>query len=100
MLSPKADREAAVRTKKGPKLDQFARPDDPLSPLAEFVLSCEDEVPYLDAVREYQEEWCEHPRWDVISTNYQPLADSYEHALRCDECGKVKYKNGRARVAA
>jgi len=91
----------AVKTRKGPKLDPFARPENELGPLAEFVLSLEDEIPYREAVLEYQENWCEHPassnKWEVISTNYQPLADSYEHVVRCRECGKTKYRNGRGR---
>jgi hypothetical protein len=91
----------AVKTRKGPRLDPFTRVDDQLGPLAEFVISLEDEVPYHEAVIEYQENWCEHPatspKWEVISTNYQPLANLYEHVVRCSECGKVKYKNGRGR---
>ncbi len=92
----------AVKTRKGPKLDPFARPENPRGPMAEFILSLEDEIPYLDAVREYQEEWCDHPassrKWEVIATNYQPLSGNFTHVVRCCECGKTKYRNGRGRI--
>lgn len=85
---------------KGPRLDPFARPDDPLSPLAEFVISCGDEVTYLEAVREYQNEWCEHRHKRTVATNYQPHSENYSYFTRCTECGLIEKKNGRARVAA
>lgn len=88
------------RRKKGPTLNPFAQVDDKLSPLAEFVLSCEDEIPYLDAIREYQNDWCEHPAWRTVATNYQPYHEHYSYFRRCEECGLVEKKNGRAaRVA-
>lgn len=83
-----------------PRLDPFANAHNGLSPLAEFVVSCEGELPYLEAVREYQEDWCEHPEWNVISTRYAPTANHFEHVVECRECGLVKYKNGKARVHA
>jgi hypothetical protein len=92
----------AVKVKKrGPRLDPFSNPNDPTGPLAEFVISLEGELPYREALLEYQENWCEHPatsrKWEVISTRYAPMANTYEHVVRCTECGKVKYKNGRGR---
>ena len=82
-----------------PRLDPFARPDDPLSPMAEFILSLEDEVPYLDAVREYQDEWCDHPKWEVISTEYTISQTHTRHTVRCRDCGKHKVKNGKAKTS-
>ena len=68
-----------------------------LSPLAEFIASCEDEVEVIDAVREYQQEWCEHPKklQRLHATISEPLADRFEYVQECGECGLLKTKQGK-----
>lgn len=68
-----------------------------LSPLAEFIHSCEGEISHEEALKEYQEEWCEHPRKmrRLISTIAQPFAGLWSYEVACDECGQLKRLKGR-----
>jgi hypothetical protein len=77
---------------------QYIREDRQPSALMEFIVSLEGELEYLDALREFQEEWCDHPktRQEVASTLYVPGEDKYEHSLKCLECGVLRKRSGRA----
>lgn len=69
------------------------------TPLQEFIYSCADEVPYLDALREYQLFWCEHPLKSITAAITEPGAEHMEHMTKCEECGLIERKNGRPRYA-
>lgn len=68
-----------------------------LSPLAEFIESCGDEVSVDEAVREYQREWCSHPRdaRKVITTMVSPGEERAEYRIVCTECGLIRLRQGR-----
>lgn len=95
----------ATKLKKREKVRQPFRlpmgfePREPngLSPLAEFVASCEGEVSPEEAIREYQEEWCEHPRkcQRLVATIAEPDAERFQYTVQCDECGIHKIRKGR-----
>lgn len=77
---------------------QYVREDRPPTPLMEFIHSLDGEMEYLEAVREFQNEWCDHPagRQEVASTLYLPGDDRYEHSLKCNDCGVLRKRSGRA----
>ena len=77
---------------------QYVREDRQPSALMEFITSLEGEMEYLDALREFQEEWCDHPatRQETSTTLYTPGDDRYEHTLKCLECGILRKRSGRA----
>lgn len=80
------------------ELSQIVRDARPPTPLMEFIVSLEGEMEYLEALREFQTEWCDHPknRQEVSSTLYEPHKDRYEHSLRCMDCGIIRPRSGRA----
>ena len=85
-----------TRRSKGPKLNPFSVVENPSTPLQEFIASCGGEVTTLEAIREYQTEWCEHPQWDVVASSYAMTDERHYYFRRCKECGLVERKNGRA----
>jgi len=76
---------------------QYIREDRVPTPLMEFIISLEGELEYLEAIREFQSEWCNHPKIQqtVSSTIYAPDAQRYEHILKCECCGLLRHRNGR-----
>lgn len=79
---------------------KILREPKPPSALMEFIMSLDGEVEYAEALREYQNEWCEHAKeeQEVISTLYLISEGRYIHELRCDECGIIRQRSGRASV--
>lgn len=78
---------------------QYIREDKPPTPLMEFIKSCEGEgLEYLDLIREFQAEWCKHPKnlQEVSSTLYRPGEGFYRHTLKCLSCGILRTRMGRA----
>ena len=77
---------------------QYIRADRPPTPLMEFIRSLNGEIEYLEAIREFQEVWCIHPKAhrSVASTLYAPNAERYEHMMKCEDCGLIMRRNGRA----
>lgn len=78
------------------------RTPEGLSPLAEFIRSCGKEVSAEEAIHEYQQEWCDHPRKEqrVISSFAEPGAERFEYNIACGECGLIRPRKGRAPNAA
>lgn len=76
------------------------RAPEGLSPLAEFIESCGEEVSPDEAIHEYQAVWCDHPEWIVISTIAMPAEERFEYEVACIECGLVKNRKGRPSRAA
>ncbi len=68
--------------------------------LMEFITTLEGELEYREAMLEFQNEWCDHPKskQEAISTRYCPQAASYNHVLRCNECGILRSRAGRAGI--
>lgn len=77
---------------------RILREPKPPSALMEFIMSLEGEVEYAEALREYQNEWCDHPKaeQEVISTLYMLSEGRFIHELRCGECGIIRQRSGRA----
>jgi hypothetical protein len=77
---------------------QFIREERPPTALMQFIVSLEGELEYLDAIREFQEEWCDHPaeKQTISSTMYAPSSQQYSHTLKCNECGLLRHRSGRA----
>lgn len=80
-------------------LSPFSDPRVPTghSNLTAFLLSCDSSTSIPEAVREYQEEWCQHPRNErlLISTFQDSTNDREEYTLACMECGRHKVYKGR-----
>ena len=79
-------------------LAHVIREDRIPTPLMEFIVSLEGELEYLPALREFQNEWCEHPanHQSISSTLYEPHKERYEHTLKCEDCGILRHRTGRA----
>lgn len=73
------------------------REPKPLSPFAAFYASLEDEVPYLEALKEFQDVWCTHPaaKEEVLSIHAEPVAEKFDYTVTCILCGREKLKKGR-----
>lgn len=70
---------------------------EPLSPFAAFYVSLEDEVPYREALQEFQSEWCPHPakRQAVLSIHAHPVEERFEYTITCEDCGIERLRKGR-----
>lgn len=68
------------------------------SPLLDFIMSCNGEVGTEEAIREYQQEWCDHPRkkQKVLTMISFPTEERFEHEIVCQECGLIRQRKGRA----
>lgn len=81
------------------KLPQFPDHREPegLSPLAAFLGSCEGEVPILEAVREFQQYWCDHPRrqQSVLDNRGSMVEQDFNYDRLCKQCGKITTLQGR-----
>lgn len=80
------------------ELAHVIREDRIPTPLMEFILSLEGELEYREALIEFQNEWCDHPKDHQIvsSTLYEPNKERYEHTMKCEECGILLHRSGRA----
>lgn len=105
-MSVMTKKKSSVRKKTPKKISPFhpiklahtIRDPRPSSPLMEFINSLDGELSELDAIREFQNEWCDHPVNDqvVVITDYRPGADTYQHEIRCEICGLCRMRSGRA----
>jgi hypothetical protein len=81
------------------KLPAFPDPRVPgaRGPLLDFILSCEGEVTMQEAIKDYQDNWCDHPRQQryLISTMITPGEERAEHTVACGECGRHRVYQGR-----
>ena len=60
-------------------------------------MSCDD-VPYYEAVKDYQEFWCDHPgrEQSVVAVQVHPTEGTAQYDIRCGECGIIRRRQGRA----
>lgn len=81
------------------KLPRFPglRTPDPRSPLYEFLASLNGEIPLHEAIKEFQDEWCKHPRQArvLLTTIALPYQERFEYEWGCSECGVIKTRKGR-----
>lgn len=79
-------------------VSQLIREPRPPSPLMEFIHSLDGELEYREAIIEFQNEWCDHPasHQTVSTTLYAPSAERYEYDLKCEDCGIIRRRQGRA----
>jgi hypothetical protein len=99
---PKTSRRPGEKPKRRAKTRPLSPFSDPRVPtghsnLTAFLLSCDTSTTVEEAVREYQNEWCEHPRKlrVLISTVTAPSEERYEYTVACAECGRHKMYQGR-----
>lgn len=100
LAKPRKTGEKPKRKFHGTKpLPAFSDPQIPkgMTKLAQFVISCEGEIPVNEAIREYQQEWCDHPKSEqlLISTIARPIEGQFEYTVSCLECGRNKIYQGR-----
>lgn len=92
-------RRIDAKRKREFKLPPYLEPRQPeeKGPLFDFIMSVAGEVDYLTALREYQREWCSHPRGEqvVVSVIAEPQAERFEYEIRCEECGITRLRKGR-----
>lgn len=93
--------------KPGEKKRRHPRKFKPLSPftdprvptghknLTAFLLSCDQTTTIPEAIREYQTEWCEHPKHEQRLISTTPNMDAPEYQVGCMECGRLKSYQGR-----
>lgn len=65
--------------------------------LTDFILSCEGEVPVEEAIKDFQENWCDHPRSkrQLVATIAEPAEERFEYTVACEICGRHKQYKGR-----
>lgn len=80
-------------------LPAFPDPRIPGEPslLIAFIESCEGEIPTDEAIREFQEEWCSHPRskFSLAATQGSPSDEDFTYIRVCGECGQLQTKKGK-----
>jgi hypothetical protein len=96
-----------VKRKPGEKKRQTRKKFRPLSPFSDprvptghknltaFLLSCDTSTTIQEAIREYQREWCEHPKEEQILVASIVNMDDPEYQVGCNECGRLKTYKGR-----
>lgn len=93
------EKKAKINGTKLLTLPQYPDPRIPRepSPLMEFIESCGGEVSDLEAIHEFQEHWCDHPRSAMSLQGLMPSLDpeNVYYTRRCNQCGKVKELKGR-----
>lgn len=77
---------------------QQGRTPDTRSPLLDFIMSCDGEVDPQEAVREFQADWCDHPKKQqkVLTMISFPGEERFEHEIACQDCGLIRQRKGRA----
>jgi hypothetical protein len=91
--------EKRKRQRKQRPLSPFSDPRVPTGHknLTAFLLSCDQTTTIPEAIREYQNEWCDHPKDEqlLITTFSSTVEDRHEYSIGCLECGRVKTYKGR-----
>src|SRR3954464_10713214 len=100
-MATRAKRESGTKPRSG------RRKFRPLSPFSDtrvptghktltaFLLSCDTSTTIPEAIREYQDEWCEHPAVEQVLISTTPSMDNPEYEIGCCECGRLKRYQGR-----
>lgn len=92
------------KRKRGFRLPPYMESREPedRGPLHDFIMSVAGEVDYQTALREFQAEWCDHPRSSrrVLAVISAPTEDRHEYEILCEVCGLIRKRQGRAPVHA
>ena len=93
-------RKPGEKPKRSRKLRPLSPFSDPRVPtghknLTAFLLSCDTSTTIPEAIREYQAEWCEHPKEEQVLISTKPNMDDPEYEVGCCECGRLKSYKGR-----
>lgn len=98
----KPSRRPGEKPKRKSKLRPLEWWKDPRVPtghknLTVFLHSLDKTTTVEEAIREYQDEWCTHPKIEqtLISTVAFGVEERYEYTVGCGECGRLKTYKGR-----
>lgn len=97
----KPKRKIGEKPKRHGKLKPLSPFSDPRVPtghknLTAFLISCDTSTTIQEAIREYQQEWCEHPKEEqVLIAQISSTVEDHTYTTGCCECGRMKTYKGR-----